>query len=269
MGRKTYEGLPPRFRPLPDRLNVVLSRNPTIRTDLTIPDSVVIMDSLESALQTLSSLDMNQTVDKIFVIGGGAIYAQAVPLSQCVKVYFTLVDQEFPDCDTFFPTLSATQFRMVSRSSPVAENGITYRFAEFDAISAEDTIALPSTIDDAGDDVENLEEMQYLNITRDIIESGILRGDRTGTGTISKFGVQMRFSLRGGVFPLLTSKKVFWRGVVEELLWFIKGSTNAKELSDRGVRIWDANGSREFLDKNGLSHREEGDLGPVYGFQVG
>ena len=59
-------------------------------------------------------------------------------------------------------------------------------------------------------------------------------------------------------FPLLTTKRVFWRGVVEELLWFIKGSTNAKELSDKNVKIWDANGSREFLDNRGLSHREEG-----------
>lgn len=77
----------------------------------------------------------------------------------------------------------------------------------------------------------------------------------------------MRFSLRDGVFPLLTTKKVFWRGVVEELLWFIRGSTDAKELSERGVKIWDANGSRQFLDGIGLTDREEGDLGPVYGFQ--
>ncbi|XP_077862177.1 thymidylate synthase-like [Saccoglossus kowalevskii] len=68
-------------------------------------------------------------------------------------------------------------------------------------------------------------------------------------------------------FPLLTTKRVFWRGVAEELIWFIKGSTNAKELSDKNVHIWDANGSREFLDSRGLQEREEGDLGPVYGFQ--
>jgi thymidylate synthase len=57
---------------------------------------------------------------------------------------------------------------------------------------------------------------------------------------------------------LLTTKRLFWRGVAEELLWFIKGSTNAKELSDKGVKIWDANGSRQFLDAQGLTHREEG-----------
>ena len=117
------------------------------------------------------------------------------------------------------------------------------------------------------DDTVNVEEEQYLDIVREIIEKGVLRGDRTGTGTLSKFGVQMRFSLRNNVFPLLTTKKVFWRGVAEELIWFVGGRTNAKELSDKGVKIWDQNGSREFLDRHGLSHREEGDLGPVYGFQ--
>ena len=66
---------------------------------------------------------------------------------------------------------------------------------------------------------------------------------------------------------MLTTKRVFWKGVVEELLWFIKGSTNAKDLSDKGVHIWDANSSKEFLESCGFDDREEGDLGPVYGFQ--
>lgn len=70
-----------------------------------------------------------------------------------------------------------------------------------------------------------------------------------------------------GVIPLLTTKRVFWRGVVEELLWFIRGSTNSKELAEKGVHIWDGNGSKEFLSSLGFGDREEGDLGPVYGFQ--
>ena len=97
--------------------------------------------------------------------------------------------------------------------------------------------------------------------------SGVKRDDRTGTGTLSTFGAQMRFSLRNGTFPLLTTKKVFYRGIAEELFWFIRGSTNAKELQEKKVRIWDGNSSREFLDSIGLTQREEGDLGPVYGFQ--
>ena len=75
----------------------------------------------------------------------------------------------------------------------------------------------------------------------------------------------MRFSLQNS-FPLLTTKRTFWRGVAEELLWFLKGSTNANELTEKGVHIWDANGSRDFLDNLGFYNREVGDLGPVYGF---
>lgn len=77
----------------------------------------------------------------------------------------------------------------------------------------------------------------------------------------------MRFSLRNNSFPLLTTKRVFWRGLAEELLWFIKGDTNANHLAEKNVHIWDANGSREFLDNLGFKEREVGDLGPVYGFQ--
>ena len=75
-----------------------------------------------------------------------------------------------------------------------------------------------------------------------------------------------RFNLRDE-FPLLTTKRVFFRGLAEELFWFARGDTNAKNLSAKGVKIWDANGSKEFLSGIGLGHREEGDLGPVYGFQ--
>lgn len=110
------------------------------------------------------------------------------------------------------------------------------------------------------------EEMQYLEAINEIINSGNDKDDRTGVGVISKFGYQMRYDLSES-FPLLTSKDVYWKGVVEELLWFLRGDTNAKNLSEKKVRIWDGNGSREFLDKSGFTEREEGDLGPVYGFQ--
>jgi thymidylate synthase len=77
---------------------------------------------------------------------------------------------------------------------------------------------------------------------------------------------QLRFKL-GEAFPLLTTKRVFFRGVVEELLWFLRGDTNAKTLQDKDIHIWDGNASKQFLASVGLGHREEGDLGPVYGFQ--
>uniref|UniRef100_A0A0N5C8V1 Thymidylate synthase n=1 Tax=Strongyloides papillosus TaxID=174720 RepID=A0A0N5C8V1_STREA len=113
----------------------------------------------------------------------------------------------------------------------------------------------------------NKDEIQYLDLISNILENGKSREDRTGTGTLSIFGTQSRYNIRNGIMPLITTKKTFWKGIVEELLWFISGSTNAKELNARGVKIWDANGSRQFLDSLGFTERPEGDLGPVYGFQ--
>ncbi|KAG0015258.1 Thymidylate synthase [Entomortierella chlamydospora] len=115
---------------------------------------------------------------------------------------------------------------------------------------------------------EQHEEHQYLNMIRYIMDHGEFRADRTGTGTRSIFAPPaMRFSLEDDIFPLLTTKRVFFRAVVEELLWFVKGDTNGLHLSEKGIKIWDGNGSREYLDKIGLPHRKVGDLGPVYGFQ--
>ncbi|XP_055705671.1 thymidylate synthase [Phlebotomus papatasi] len=111
------------------------------------------------------------------------------------------------------------------------------------------------------------DEDQYLQLIQRIIDTGVKRDDRTGVGTLSIFGAQMRFDLRNDVFPLLTTKRVFWRGVAEELIWFIRGSTDAKELQQKNIGIWNGNSTREFLDSMGFTEREEGDLGPVYGFQ--
>ena len=110
------------------------------------------------------------------------------------------------------------------------------------------------------------EENQYLNLISDIIEHGSVDAGRNGN-TKAVFGSAMHFSLENGSIPILTTKRVAHKTCLKELLWFIKGDTNNQHLKDQKVHIWDANGSREFLDSRGLKDRKEDDMGPIYGFQ--
>lgn len=281
MGRKTWESIPEKFRPLKGRINVVLTRSPEAAS---FPKGVVVASSLEEATEKLNQLQ-ETIVGEVFVIGGSQIYEQAMKSGLVNKVICTNV-YDIPEStkfDAFFPEMPAAEwdcnpFGTVDKENNApqretdAKSGLTYEFMQY---SRKTPVALAdatdetkvATTNESSDAVINKEEMQYLDLCREILDTGIQRGDRTGTGTLSKFGTQMRFSLRDGTLPLLTTKRTFWRGVAEELLWFISGNTNANKLAEKDIHIWDGNGSREFLDQRGLTEREVGDLGPVYGFQ--
>jgi dihydrofolate reductase / thymidylate synthase len=239
MGRKTWESIPPKFRPLPGRHNIVLSRLPH-----EVP-GVEYHESLKDAFYSLMHTQSN--IEKIFIIGGASLYAEALHSPYCERVYLTNIFNDFPECDTFFPPIDHTRF-VLDYIGPIQhEKTINFQFVSY---------------------IRKHEECQYLDVLRDTILTGNRKGDRTGTGVLSHFGrTMMRFSLRNNTIPLLTTKEIFWRGVVEELLWLIKGSTDAKELSTKRVKIWDGNGTRDFLDKAGFRDREVGDLGPIYGHQ--
>ena len=98
-------------------------------------------------------------------------------------------------------------------------------------------------------------DIEYLKLVKNILDNGVQKGDRTGTGTLSLFAQPMRFDISNGVIPMLTTKKMFTRGIIHEILWYLRGDTNIKYLVDNDVHIWD-----EWADENG-------DLGPVYGAQ--
>ena len=113
---------------------------------------------------------------------------------------------------------------------------------------------------------QNNEECQYLNLLRNILENGYLEEGRNGK-TQSVFGGSMRFSLKNGAIPILTTKKVAWKTCLKELLWFIRGETDNRILQRDNVHIWDGNSSKEYMQSIGLGHYPEGILGTIYGYQ--
>lgn len=125
MGRKTWESIPVKFRPLSNRVNVVLSKDNALRENILIPDNVFVCNSLQNAL---SLMYLNETVDEIYIIGGGTIYKEAIELSSCTKIYFTEILSVPPDgIDTFFPKIPISFIRS-EESDIILDNNIEYRF---------------------------------------------------------------------------------------------------------------------------------------------
>ena len=241
MGRKTYESLG--ASTLPQRTIYVVSSSLKVEKDVT-EDQVQVFPTPRDAL--LRAMTVQKSV-KIFICGGENIYRELVPY--CSKVYLTEVYRPGDGLgDAFFPTEFLNGFRLREKSEMQysTNQGFPFETHIYTKVHQEDP---------------------YLELCKTIIEEGEVKEDRTGTGTISYFGPQLTYDLSTGEFPLLTTKRVFWKGVVEELLWFIRGETDANLLSQKGVKIWDGNTTREFLDNRGLGGYEVGDIGPGYGFQ--
>ena len=267
MGRRTWDSLK-RFSkggqpPLGNRLLYVVSRSQPgeIGADKHA-DSTEVFPSVHEALE---SADHDERIRDVFVIGGKAVVDETLEThkNSCKNIYLTRVNQNV-EGDVKMNLQKLTEgFYLQEISKSHGENGLNFDFTRW---------INPKLFGECFEEYHkrminsNHEEFQYLDLIKKIIETGTEKKDRTGVGTISTFGNTMRYDLEH-TFPLLTTKKVFWKGVVEELLWFIRGSTDGKILSNNGVKIWDGNGSREFLDKLGFNSRREGDLGPVYGFQ--
>jgi dihydrofolate reductase/thymidylate synthase len=169
---------------------------------------------------------------RAFVIGGARLFEEA--LADCRHVYETLVADDVP-CDVFAPSYDHLSCSYVSKT--FRENCLRFDYRLY-----YNQQRYPRPSENLFGEPEH-EEYQYLRAIKRIIESGEDREDRTGTGTRGLFGEAMRYDL-SQTFPLLTHKKVFWRGVAEELLWFISGSTDADVLERKGIKIWAGNSSK-------------------------
>lgn len=267
MGYKTWLSIPESKRPLKDRLNIVLSRNHSIEET----ENIKLFRSLDEAFAYTKELK-----GEIFVIGGSQIFNECCKdeyYNLLDKIYLTRFDDNYHPRNTThsFPLKLLENMKMIDRSDinheictrPHLDNQPKSFLQEY--LSETYTKSVSFTYD-IYQNIRNInnDEYQYLNLLKKILKDGIETESRNSK-VLSIFGERMIFDLSES-FPLLTTKRVGYKTVLRELLWFINGSTSNKLLNDKNVHIWDGNSSREFLDSRGLDY-EEGDLGPVYGFQ--
>jgi dihydrofolate reductase/thymidylate synthase len=264
MGRKTWESIPTRFRPLPNRINIVLSSQSSTN-DSTSQKNVYFVKSWEQLDSLIKSLFSDDRSGRVFFIGGQQIYKEAINRYDISILHITQVLKKY-NCDTFFESHKSnlgTNSNLVNYectdSKFYLDTGIPYRYQKWQKLKVSPCLNVI--------EAPNVQESQYLNLLCHVAENGRYVDDRTNVGTLSSFdGHQLKFDI-SSCFPLLTTKRVFFRGVAEELFFFLSGMTNVKILQDKKITIWDGNSSRSYLDSIGQSHRAEGDLGKFYGFQ--
>ncbi|KAH1252104.1 Bifunctional dihydrofolate reductase-thymidylate synthase [Glycine max] len=288
MGRKTWESIPLEYRPLSGRLNVVLTRSGSF--DIATAENVVICGSMSSALELLAASPYSLSIEKVFVIGGGQIFREALNAPGCEAIHLTEIQSSI-ECDTFMPPVDFTMFRPWYSSFPKVENNIRYCFTTYVRVRSSAPESPGQNIDQLLDNnsesmkfevkefsflpkmiSERHEEYLYLKLVQDIIAEGTTKDDRTGTGTLSKFGCQMRFNLHGS-FPLLTTKACS-RDYGEYLFvnfgreFHLISSIDCREYFGEGLlKSFFGLSVGQRMPSVGLTEREEGDLGPVYGFQ--
>lgn len=267
MGYKTWASIPEAVRPFKGRLSIVVSRDHVI----TESDAVVQVTSLQKAFDHCA----HHARGRVFVIGGQTIFEQC--------------RDDYPQ---FCHTIYLTQFRETDHRSTAVrivptscrDPGYRYFPAELfqDAIiqyrgpqrESEGILRYPhhekhtklyhQLLVYQKERYLNVGESQYLRLLEKIMSQG-QRIQTRNAKVYSVFGERMVFDLEQG-FPLLTTKRMGYKTILRELLWFISGSTSNRDLQEKHVHIWDQNASKEFLEGRGLDY-EEGDLGPVYGFQ--
>ena len=255
MGRNTWESIPNSHRPLKDRINVVLTK----KIYYYDPGNPVIINDLDLFLENPRNF-ISEEYNEIFVIGGESLYNTVMNdyIHLVNKIYVTEIYKDF-ECDTFAPMFhkmvgDTIEYTDVSSFKYCEKGDIHYRFIEYTGKKFLTKLKW-----------YNLEEQNYLNTLWKLVRFGELRKNRTGIDTKSLFACVGEYNLQD-TFPALTTRRVFLRGIFEELMFYLSGKTDNKILVDKNVRIWEGNTTREFLDSRGLTDYKEGDMGETYGF---
>lgn len=271
MGRNTYESIPDAYRPLSNRINIVLTNDSSklIKTNFkdlfnkkNTKKPLTSEQPYYMKFEDFALYYKEHTYLNVFIIGGSRIYNiflnpilmkvwVSYPLTP-TKLYITHVldvkKSDFAIEPNKFMDNFDNSYKLISYSNLMTDNGKKFRFLTYNLNTCLDA------------------DETYKRLMKDIIKNGIVCKNRTGIDTRSIIGAKMEFDISQSI-PLMTTRQIPFKTIVEELLWFCRGDTDAKILQARGVNIWNGNTSREFLDSRGLQHYPEGVLGAGYGFQ--
>tara|TARA_Y100001958_G_scaffold159112_1_gene159284 strand:- start:3103 stop:4554 length:1452 start_codon:yes stop_codon:yes gene_type:complete len=260
MGFNTWVSIP--NKPLENRINIILTKD---KKKVNVEEDVYVFSSFS---ELFSWLVKNTTsYNKIFIIGGSSIFDQILTNYRMMinNIYITEVDNKFYSKEKynlsyFNDTLKDFSFSEIDKLNLTNES-VMYNVEkkQYEKIDIKYKFLL------GVQNKNNNSEKEYLNLLKTIIKENNIKISRNSK-VYSKFGVRMEFNLLDG-FPLLTTKKMPWKTILRELIWFINGETDNKILNNKKVHIWDLNSTKEFLESRNLSYEIEGDLGPIYGFQ--
>jgi dihydrofolate reductase/thymidylate synthase len=239
MGRITWESLP-KFC-LPNRVNIVLSKTTReIHLENDTFNDLYVYRELNSALDYLSN---RNDINEIFIIGGESLYRESINHPQCKRIYLTRLVYDF-NCDRAFPLVPDSYY--VETETEILNHDVSnYQFLVYNR--------------------HNSDELQLNNLIHKILEEGNERQTRNSV-VKSIFSEKLTFDISES-FPLMTCKRVWFKGIFEELIWFIRGDIDSNKLSDKGVNIWKGNSRREYLDSINLTELPSGNCGCVYGYQ--
>lgn len=242
MGSRTYQSIDNKHSILHNRMCFVLSSTyEKINIDINYEWSKFHMVNNYDDVITYCKTKLKDV--NIFIIGGKTLYEKALYDINLKRIYATKINGIY-NCDVHVKEFSnVIDYRCELVEKQIKDGFVICTYEVFS------------------------EEAKYLKCLKNVLNNGISKSDRTGVGTMSIFSEHLKFSLKDNTLPLLTTKKTYWKGILAELIWFLSGNTDANILKEQGVKIWDGNGSKEFLTSLGFPDREEGDLGPVYGFQ--
>lgn len=288
MGYNTWKTLPLLYKKNTKRQNIIISRTADIDKPI---GKEVFVKSFDAALEFANILE---NLHKIFVIGGSTIYDKALGHPMLERIYLTYIKNSYPIENVvqqyirfpldphnvhqkIFNDNSLVELEYCSEDKHDIWKNINYCFKTFRIINNYFSLVYShitkNTTHTLGtshllryfEPIMCMDEYQYIEMVRKVMNEGVFKETRNAI-TKSIFGYQMRFDLSKG-YPLLTVKKSYPKSIFEELMWIIRGQTNAKILQEKGVNIWNKNSSKEFLEKCKLPYKEN-DCGPIYGFQM-